>query len=397
MIRISLCMVLLAGAAQADGLNYDGFNHRERHAPFLEPAFDGQTRAPVLESGIDLKMEVLAGPLEFPWGIAALPDGSYIVTERVGRMRHISADGTISDPIAGIPAVDARDQGGLLDVALAPDFAESRMIWWTYAKPTVDDRSATAAARGVLSEDYTQVSDVQQVFVQTPDSKYPYHFGSRVVFDGAGHVYITTGEHSNPPERDMAQDIESTFGKVVRFNTDGTVPDDNPFVGKPGIDSIWSLGHRNIQGAAMDPEGRLWTVEHGPRGGDELNLPEPGKNYGWPVVSYGINYGGEVIGEGIAHADGMEEPVYFWDPVIAPGGMSFYSGEMFPEWEGDLLICGMPTMSLVRLELENDRVAGEERIFLDLGRIRDVEVLADGSLLVLQDDSSGNVVRITRE
>jgi glucose/arabinose dehydrogenase len=216
------------------------------------------------------------------------------------------------------------------------------------------------------------------------------------VFDGRGHAFITTGEHSRAPERVLAQDIGTTYGKVVRVNLDGVAPADNPLVGKAGIDTIWSWGHRNVQGAAMDAAGRLWTIEHGPMGGDELNRPEPGRNYGWPVVGYGINYNGDVIGEGIARAEGMEEPVYFWDPVIAPSGMQFYSGAMFPEWEGNLLI-GSLSGALVRLVIEGDRVVGEERLLTDVGRIRDVEVAADGSLMILIDDAEGQVMRVTRD
>ncbi len=390
MIRWVGALVLAAGPAMAD------FDQGERNAPFLEPAFEGQTRAPQVESPFGVKTEVFAGGLENPWGIAALPGGSYLVTERAGRMRIIAPDGTLSDAIRGVPDVLDSGQGGLLDVAVGPTFDEDRVIWWSYAKPLGLRRTVTAAARGVLSEDGSEVTEVEDVFVQEPWSFSPLHFGSRIVFDAAGHVFITTGEHSRAAERVLAQDIETTFGKVIRLNVDGSVPADNPFVGRDGIDTIWSYGHRNVQGAAMAPDGRLWTVEHGPRGGDELNLPEAGKNYGWPVVSYGIEYSGAQIGDGLARAEGMEEPVYFWDPVIAPAGMTFYSGAMFPEWEGNLLIGGLASQKLVRLVIEGDRVVGEERL-LDVGRIRDVEVAADGALLVLIDDADGAVLRVSRE
>lgn len=365
----------------------------------FEPAFAGQFRAPAADSGVTLSTEVLAEGLEHPWGIAALPDGGYLVTERAGRLRVIAPDGTVSDPVAGLPEVLAEAQGGLLDVAVGPSFADDRMIYWTYAKPMGDGLSATAAARGVLSEDRTEVSQVEDIFVQEPPSPTPMHFGSRIVFDGEGHAFVTTGEHFTEEERVKAQDLGTTYGKVIRVNPDGSVPEGNPFVGdEAAIDTIWSYGHRNIQGAAIHPEtGQLWTIEHGPQGGDELNTPEAGRNYGWPVISYGENYDGSPVGEGMAAAEGMEQPRYFWDPVIAPGGMAFYQGGMFGDWQGDLLISGLNPGALVRLELDGTEVTGEERLLTDVGRIRDLEVAPDGSVLVLVDASDGAVLRLTPE
>lgn len=370
---------------------------RPRNAPWLEPAFAGQTRAPHNKSGFTLAANTFATGLENPWGIAALPDGSYLVTERPGNMRLILADGTVSNPITGVPDVYNLSQGGLLDVAISPDFAKDRLVYWTYAKPLGLARSVTAAARGVLSEDAKSLSQVEDIFVQDPWSLSPLHYGSRVVFDGKGHVFITTGEHARRAESILAQDLNTTYGKVIRVFPDGSTPDNNPFAKGGGVETIWSYGHRNIQGAAIEPgTGRLWTIEHGPRGGDELNTPEPGKNYGWPVITYGINYNGSEVGEGITQAEGMEQPRYFWDPVIAPSGMSFYSGTMFQEWEGNLLIAGLAG-ALVRVVIEGDRIIGEEYLLTDLGRIRDVEVISDGSLLILIDDADGQVMRITRE
>lgn len=369
----------------------------ERNAPQLEPAFAGQTRAPAVDSGVALTAVPFAEGLENPWGIAPLPDGAWLITERPGRMRVVSAAGEVSAPVAGLPEVLAERQGGLLDVAVGPSFAQDRRIYWTYAKPVGGGLSVTAAARGVLSEDRRQVTDVQDIFVQEPPSPTPMHYGSRLAFDGAGHVFITTGEHSSGPERVLAQDLGTTYGKVIRLNLDGSVPADNPYAAGGGIGSIWSYGHRNLQGATIAPDtGRLWTVEHGPRGGDELNTPEAGKNYGWPVISYGVNYNGSDVGEGIAAREGMEQPRYFWDPVIAPSGMVFYQGEMFPEWQGDLLIGSLTPGGLVRLTLEGERVTGEEVLLPDLGRVRDVEVAPDGSLLLLIDQQDGAVMRISR-
>ena len=360
----------------------------------FDPAFAEQTRASALPPTA-VRAEPFATGLENPWGIAGLPDGTWIVTERPGRMRLIGPDGSVSPPIAGLLPVAAEGQGGLLDVAVSPDFATDGLVWWTYAKP-VAGGTVTAAARGVLSPDATALTDVRDVFVQDPPSPTPMHYGSRIVFDGQGHVFITTGEHSSDAERVLAQDINTTYGKVIRLNVDGTVPADNPFVGRDGVDTIWSLGHRNVQGATLDPAtGALWTIEHGPAGGDELNRPVAGANYGWPEVSYGVNYDGRPVGTGQPRAPGFEEPVYYWDPVIAPGGMQFYQGAAFPEWTGDLLIGSLNPGALVRLQLDDGLVVGEERLLPELGRVRDVEIMSDGSLLVLIDAPGGAVMRVT--
>lgn len=368
-----------------------------RNAPHLLPAFDGQTRAPAIESGFALAARPYARGLEHPWGIAALPGGEMLVTERPGRLRVVAADGTVSAPVRGLPEVVARRQGGLLDVAVGPGFAEDRLIYWTYAKPAGWRRSVTAAARGVLSADMTEVAEVEEIFVQEPPSPTPLHYGARIVFDGAGRAFVTTGDHAVEAERVLAQDLGTTYGKVIRVNLDGSVPADNPFAGGGGIGTIWSWGHRNVQGAAIHPEtGALWTVEHGPAGGDELNTPEPGRNYGWPVISYGVNYDGSAVGAGITAQEGMEQPRYFWDPVIAPSGMIFYQGAMFPEWRGDLLIGSLNPGALVRLSIDGTRVAGEERLLAGIGRVRDVEEAPDGALLLLIDAADGAVIRVTR-
>lgn len=367
------------------------------NVPAFKPAFPEQTRAPAMASGVELEAAVLARGLEHPWGIAVLPSGDYLVTERSGDLRIVTAEGAVSRALSGVPEVLARRQGGLLDVALDPDFADNRLVYLTYAKPLSGRLSATAAARGTLSEDGTALENVEEIFVQTPGSPTPMHYGSRILFDGDGLAFITTGEHSSPGERVFAQDLDKTYGKVIRVNRDGTVPSDNPFVGQSGAEpSIWSFGHRNIQGAAINPAtGRLWTIEHGPRGGDELNRPEPGKNYGWPVISYGENYSGSQIGQGITQAPGMEQPRYYWDPVIAPGGMIFYQGDMFPEWKGDIIASSLRPGGLVRLKLDGDTVVGEERLLEGIGRVRDVAEAPDGSLLILIDSGNGQVRRVT--
>ena len=389
MRALALTLAILPAAACAQDFNYG-----KRNTDF-PPAFPEQTRAPLAASDVELEVETIAGGLVHPWGVATLPDGAgWLVTERPGRLRHVATDGTMSDPIAGTPEVLDAGQGGLLDVALADDFEGSRTIYLTYAKP-VDGGSVTAAARMALSEDLASVTDVRDVFVQDPPSTVAKHFGSRIVPMPDGTLVVTTGEHSSDATRIFAQDLDKTYGKVIRVTADGAAADGNPFIGQAGaVDTIWSYGHRNIQGAALDDEGRLWTIEHGPKGGDELNLTEPGLNYGWPVISYGERYSGGQIGSGEAVREGMEQPVYFWDPVIAPGGMAFVSGDAFADWEGDLLIGSLNPGGVVRLRLEDGLVVEEERLLRDQGRIRDVEMQADGSFVILTDFENGSMLRV---
>ncbi|MEJ6405063.1 PQQ-dependent sugar dehydrogenase [Yoonia sp. 2307UL14-13] len=358
-------------------------------ASSFQPAFPEQTRAKQLAT-TRVTVETFAGGLQNPWGIAPLGNGQFLVTERPGRMRVIDADGSVSGPISGLPDVDNRGQGGLLDVAVSPDFASDRTVFWTYAQPAGGEMVRTAAAKGVLTAD-GRMTEVQDIFQQEPPWWGAAHYGSRIIPMSDGTVWITTGEHN---ATENAQDNSTTFGKVIRVTRDGAVPSNNPFVGRDGIDTIWSYGHRNVQGAAIAPDGDLWTIEHGPRGGDELNKPRAGRNYGWPVISYGVEYGSLApVGSGRAVMEGMEQPVYYWDPVIAPSGMDFYDGD-YDRWQGDLLIASLSPGGLVRLKLSGDKVVGEERMLTDRGRIRDVEVLDDGSVLVLAD-SEGAVLRIT--
>ena len=390
-----LAAALLAGTAafaQSDSPVEQG----PPNVPDFHPAFPEQTRAPAMTSGVTLHVETIASGLEHAWGMAALPDGRYLVTERPGRLRIVAADGTLSEPVQGLPAIQARGQGGLLDVAVSPSFAEDRTIFWTYAKPLGEGTAATAAARGRLADDGSEVTDVQDIFVQDPPSRTTNHYGSRIVLDGQGHAFVTMGEHFSEQERVFAQDLDKTYGKVVRVNLDGTPPADNPFAGRSdAIPTIWSYGHRNIQAAALDGEGRLWIAEHGPKGGDELNLIKPGANYGWPVISYGENYDGSPVGEGVTAKEGMEQPTYYWDPVIAPSGMLIYDGPLFAGWEGDLLLGSLSPGALVRLHLEGDKVVGEERFFTDQGRIRDIEMAPDGAILALTDADDGKLLRLT--
>ena len=359
------------------------------------PAFPEQTRAPAVRTQAALTPTVVASGLEHPWGLALLPDGRWLVTEKPGRLRLITAEGAIGDPITGLPAVDARGQGGLLDVVIGPSFGQDRMIYWSYAEARTGG-NATSVARGRLSDDGTRVENAQVIFRALPVYDGDKHFGSSLAFAPDGHLFITLGERSDAPMRPQAQDLGSHMGKTIRINADGTVPQDNPFVGREGaLPEIWSLGHRNVQGIAIAANGDVWTVEHGTRGGDEINLDQAGRNYGWPDAAYGVEYHGGPINAGNTTREGTEQPVYYWDPVIAPGGMTLYQGAMFPGWNGNLLVAGLKEKHIARLVLRNNRVVGEERLLTDLGeRIRDVAVGPDGAVWAITDERNGKLVRL---
>lgn len=343
-----------------------------------------------------IRVETLASGLANPWGLVFLPDGRALVTERDGRLRFVSKDGALSAPLDGVPKVDARGQGGLLDVAIDPDFAENSFVYLSFAEPGDGGTNSTAVARGVLTE--TGLRDVKVIFSQTPKVTSTLHFGSRIVFDDKEHMFISLGERSKTEFRGQAQDRGSDLGKVVRLYRDGTAPDDNPFVGQPGMrPEIWSYGHRNQQGAAMNPwTGELWTNEHGPRGGDEINIVRPGKNYGWPVVSYGVNYDGSPVGNGEKTGPGYVDPIHYWVPSIGVSGMTFYTSDAIAPWKGNLFVGGLAIGKLVRLELDGDRIAHEEALLEEHGsRIRTVTQGPDGALYLLTDDGEDSILRIS--
>ncbi|HEY0684634.1 MAG TPA: PQQ-dependent sugar dehydrogenase [Steroidobacter sp.] len=371
---------------------------RDANGKDFKPAFAGQTRAPGLKSEFPIDVAVVAKGLNGAWAFEFLPDQRILVTERQGNMRIVGKDGTVSAPIKGLPKVYFEGQGGLLDVALDPQFASNRTIYWSYAEPR-DGGNGTALAKGVLSADDTAVEKVQVIFRQMPTFQSNLHFGSRIVFTPDGKLFLALGERSVPEARVHSQDLNSHFGKVVRLNLDGSVPNDNPFVGRSDAKpEIWSYGHRNIQAATLDASGKLWTIEHGPRGGDELNQPQAGLNYGWPVITYGIEYSGPKIGEGITAKEGLEQPVYYWDPVIAPSGMIVYDGSMFPEWQGNIFVGGMASMKLVRLQLQEGKVVGEEWLLSDRGRrIRDVKQGPDGAIYVVTEAPDGELLKLSRK
>lgn len=337
------------------------------------------------------RVVTVARGLEHPWGLAFLPDGRMLVTERAGRLRIADMDGRLSDPLSGVPAVVEEGQGGLLDVALAPDFGQSRMIYLSYSEPGEGGTAGTAVARGRLGAQ--GLENVEVIFQQEPKVTGRAHFGSRFVFTPDGYLFITTGERNR---RDDSQNLMRHMGKVIRLRPDGSVPPNNPFVGRSGArPEIWSYGHRNVQGAALHPETReLWTVEHGARGGDEVNTPKPGRNYGWPVITYGRDYSGASIGVGTAK-EGMEQPVHYWDPSIAPSGLMFYTGDRFPGWRGNLFVGALGFELLARLELNGNRVAAEERLLQGFGdRIRDVRQGPDGLIYLLTDEENGRILRL---
>ncbi|WP_336067687.1 PQQ-dependent sugar dehydrogenase [Nitratireductor rhodophyticola] len=345
---------------------------------------------------VTVEAETLARGLSNPWGLDFLPDGSALVTERSGQLR-LFANGTLSEPIPGVPEVAVVGQGGLLDVAVSPDFAETGVIFLSFSEPGQGGAgTAIARARLVRNGGAARLENVTTIFSMNRKSAAGQHFGSRIVLHPDGTLFFTIGDRG---EGDRAQDPADHAGSVLRINRDGTVPEDNPFAdSKDTAPEIWSMGHRNPQGAVFDPVTRsVWTVEHGARGGDEVNRPEAGRNYGWPVISYGVNYSGTKIGVG-SDAPGYEQPEYYWDPSIAPSGTAVYQGEMFPEWQGDFLVAALKYHLVARLDRdENGGITGEERLFKGaFGRIRDVNVAPDGSLWLLTDERRGEIIRIFR-
>ena len=385
-----------ADSARGTGAACTPLETREGNAPGQRPASGGQTRVCGLRSdSAAFDVVVLTRTLDRPWAVEPLPGGDILVTEKPGRMRIVSATGAVGEPITGVPAVDAGGQGGLLDVALSPAFDTDRTIFWSFSEPR-QGGNATSVARGALSADRKRLEQVRVIFRALPVYDGNLHFGSRLAFGPDGMLYVTLGDRSDRPMRPQAQQLDSHMGKILRITPEGAAPSDNPFVGQANArPEIWSLGHRNIQAAAFDGEGRLWGIEHGPRGGDELNLIEKGKNYGWPLVAYGIEYSGSAIAGAVTARDGFVQPVYYWDPVIAPSGAQFYSGDAFPAWRGNLFIGALKEMRLVRLVIENGRVTGEEHLLADRRqRVRDVRQGPDGALYVVTDQGGGELWRI---
>jgi len=344
-----------------------------------------------------VRAETVASGLENPWGVAFLPEGRFVVTEKPGRLRLVAADGKLGAPIQGLPPIAAGGQGGLLDVLADSGFAQNRTLYFCYSEPETAGGSAnsTALARARLSADGTKLEALKVIFSQKPKVASRAHFGCRIVEARDGNLFLTLGDRFS--RKDDAQMLDSHHGKVVRIAKDGSVPKDNPFVGKPGaLPEIWSYGHRNSQGATLAPDGRFWMTEHGPQGGDEINIPRAGVNHGWPVITYGENYGGGKIGEGITRKDGMEQPLHYWVPSIAPSGMAFLTSDRYGAgWKGNLFVGSLKFGYLDRIELKDDKVVAEHKLLADgRARIRDVKQGPDGLLYVLTDESDGKLLRL---
>lgn len=359
-----------------------------------QPAFEGQTRAPGVKTTTAFAGTVLSSDLNSPWGIISLPDGRLLITEKEGTMRIATREGELSEPITGLPEVDSRKQGGLLDVALDPDFSNNRTIFWTFSEP-VEGGNLTSVAKGRLADDEKTVQNARVIYRATPVYDGALHYGSRILFDDTGNIIFSTGERSDLETRPQAQDLNSGLGKLIRITPDGKPASGNPFENRDEArPEIYSYGHRNVQGLAYHPEtGELWEAEYGPKGGDEVNLIEPGNNYGWPTITYGIEYSGDTIGDGIQQQEGMEQPVYYWDPVISPSGITFYSSDEIPEWQNNLFLAALSATHIARLVIEGDRVVGEERLLAEEGqRFRDITEGQDGALYAVTDE--GRLYRI---
>jgi len=362
-----------------------------------KPAFEGQTRVGGIRSNTAYEGKVLTSDLKSPWGITTLPDGRLIITEKEGTIRIATTSGELSAPITGIPAVNPDGQGGLLGIRVDPDFGSNRMVYWVFSEKRPDG-NLTSVAKGKLSSDEKKIEGATVIYRATPAYAGNLHYGGRILFDKNANLIISTGERSDTITRPQAQQLNSSLGKVIRITKDGKPVSGNPFEGKSGARSeLYSYGHRNVQGLAFHPEsGDLWEVEFGPRGGDELNRIEAGKNYGWPTITYGIEYSGKKVGDSIQVKEGMEQPVYYWDPVVSPSGITFYSSDSIPEWKNNLFIGGLSSMHIVRLVIENNKVVGEERILAGEGqRFRDITEGKDGALYAVTDQ--GRLYRIYKK
>ncbi|MCE9668105.1 PQQ-dependent sugar dehydrogenase [Myxococcus stipitatus] len=367
------------------------------NVPEFKPAFPGQTRAPAVQTKTAFQVTEVASGFDHPWAIAFLPDRRMLVTEKpTGKLYIVTQKGEKSAPVAGLPKVDGRNQGGLLDVELGPDYAKSGLIYWTYYEPREGGNGLAVARAKLVDGPKPRVEGLKVIFRMQPTLESTLHAGGRLVFAPDGTLFVTLGERSVMAGRVQARDLKSHFGKTVRIHPDGSVPKDNPFVNTPEArPEIWSLGHRNVLSAALDKQNRLWEVEMGPRGGDELNLIGKGKDYGWPTIGYGEEYSGKPIHKS-TQGPGMEQPVYYWDPVISPSGMTIYSGDLFPEWRDDFFVGGLSSQALVRLVVRDDRVVGEERLLTDRNaRIREVVQGPEGALYLLTDEDNGQLLKLT--
>jgi len=364
-----------------------------------KPAFEGQTRAPGMKTTTELDIQILTEDLVNPWGIAVLPDGRLLITENGGTMRIATTKGELSAPIVGLPPVNSNGQGGLLGLTIDPDFSNNRMVYWCFSED-IDGGTLTAVAKGRLSDDEKTIENPVVIYRATPAFAGTLHYGGRILFDKDGNLFVSTGERSNLKTRPKAQDLSTGLGKIVRITKEGKPVADNPFINTPNaMPENYSYGHRNVQGLAIHPvTGDLWNCEFGPRGGDEINRIEPGKNYGWPTITYGIEYSGEAINNGLTQKEGMEQPVYYWDPVVSPSGMTFYSGDLIPEWKNNLFIGCLSGSHILRLDIRDNKVVGEERLLTgQQQRFRDVQQGKDGALYAVCDGAHGRLYRIGKK
>ena len=361
------------------------------------PAFLGQTRVNRIQTVTNYQFNSITTNLSNPWGITALPDGRLLITEKVGRMRIVNTTGEVGNAITGIPTVNASGQGGLLGLCLDPAFTSNRMVYWVFSE-SVSGGTVTSVAKGRLANNETNMEGVTVIYRSNTPYNGNLHYGGRVVFDRTGNLLVSIGERSSSDIRTMAQSANSSLGKVVRISTNGQPSSGNPVFSQSGaLSELFTMGHRNPQGLAVHPiTGEVWQSEHGPRGGDEINRLQAGRNYGWPVITYGIEYGGQRIGSGIQQQSGMEQPTYYWDPVVSPSGMTFYSGNRVPEWQNNLFIGSLSGTHIVRLVIENNRVTGEERLLANEGqRFRDITQAGDGALYAITDQ--GRLYRIDKK
>ncbi len=360
-----------------------------------KPAFEGQTRVAGVKTNTPYSAKIIAQGLKSPWGIVRLPDGRFLITEKEGTMRIVSKEGTLSEPITGLPEVDSRGQGGLLGLTLDPQFGENSMVYWVFSQP-VDGGNLTAVAKGTLATNEKTIENVQVIYQAGPAYDGKLHYGGRIIFDKNGHLFVSTGERSDLATRPLAQDLKAGLGKILRITTEGKPVAGNPFINTAGaLPEVYSYGHRNVQGLAFHPEtDDLWETEFGPRGGDEVNIVAQRKNYGWPTITYGLEYSGKEIGNPpIQQQEGLEQPIYYWDPVLSPSGITFYTGSAIPEWKNNLFIAGLSSTHIARLVIKDNKVIGEERLLAKEGqRFRDVIDGQDGALYSITD--GGRLYRI---
>jgi aldose sugar dehydrogenase len=395
-VSIIAAFILTAGSFCSNAQQTTSVETKKPNSDY-KSAFAGQTRIGAVITKTPYEVKVLTSSLKRPWGIAAMPDGRFIITELEGKMRIVAASGTVGEPINGVPEVFASGQGGLLGICLDPAFSSNKMIYWAFAQ-SIDGESLTSVAKGKLSADEKSLENVTVIYQAMPAYKGSLHFGGRVLIAKDGNLFLSTGERSDKVTRPQAQDLNSGLGKVIRITKDGKPSAGNPFAGTANArPEVYSYGHRNVQGLTLHPQtGDLWETEFGPRGGDEVNRVEAGKNYGWPTITYGIEYGGAKIGDAIQQKAGLEQPVYYWDPSISPSGITFYTGKQIAEWKNNLFVSSLSGMHVCRLVIENNKVTGEERLLVDESqRFRDITEGPDGALYAITD--GGRLYRIGKK